>query len=46
MRQAARDTLVKMAVALGPAYLPYTIKEMRDLLTRGYQVDRHLEKVL
>ena len=37
-RDAARDTLVKMAVALGPAFLPYIFKEMKELLTRGYQV--------
>ena len=37
-RGAARDTLVKMAAALGPAFLPYIFKEMKDLLTRGYQV--------
>ncbi|CAI8031672.1 Small subunit processome component 20 homolog [Geodia barretti] len=37
-RGAARDTLVKMAAALGPAFLPYIFKEMKDLLTRGYQL--------
>jgi len=29
-----------MAAALGPSYLPYIIREMKDLLTRGYQVGR------
>ena len=38
VRDAARDTLVKMAATLGPSYLPYIFKEMVDLLTRGYQV--------
>ena len=38
MRDAARDTLVRMAAALGESFLPYIIKEMKDLLTRGYQV--------
>ena len=27
-----------MTAALGPSYLPYIVKEMKDLLTRGYQV--------
>ena len=40
VRDVARDTLVKMAAALGPSYLPYIIREMKDLLTRGYQVGR------
>ena len=34
----ARDTLIKMATALGSKYLQYLIKEMKELLTRGYQV--------
>ena len=38
VRDIARDTLVKMAAALGPRYLPYIIREMKELLTRGYQV--------
>ena len=38
VRDVARDTLVKMAAALGPRYLPYIIREMKELLTRGYQV--------
>jgi hypothetical protein len=38
VRDTARDTLVKMAAALGPSYLPYIVKEMTDLLTRGYQL--------
>ena len=40
MRDVARDTLVKMAVALGPKYLAYIVKEMRDMLTKGYMVCR------
>lgn len=40
VRDVARDTLVRMAAALGPSYLPYIIREMKDLLTRGYQVGR------
>ena len=43
VRDAARDTLVKMASALGPAYLPYIFKEMKDLLTRGYQVKTNIK---
>ena len=39
VRDIARDTLVKMAAALGPRYLPYIIREMKELLTRGYQVN-------
>ena len=38
VRDVARDTLIKMATALGSKYLPYLIKEMKELLTRGYQV--------
>ena len=38
VRDVARDTLVKMAATLGPTFLPYVFKEMKDLLTRGYQV--------
>ena len=38
VRDIARDTLIKMAAALGPSYLPYIIREMKELLTRGYQV--------
>ena len=34
----ARETLVKMATILGPRYLQYVIKEMKELLTRSYQV--------
>ena len=38
VRDVARETLVKMATILGPRYLQYVIKEMKELLTRGYQV--------
>ena len=38
VRDVARDTLIKMATALGSMYLQYLIKEMKELLTRGYQV--------
>ena len=38
VRDAGRDTLVKMACALGPKYLRYIVKEMKDMLNRGYMV--------
>eukprot|EP00731_Ephydatia_muelleri_P001007 Em0001g1007a len=38
VRDVARETLVKMATILGPRYLQYVIKEMKELLTRGYQL--------
>lgn len=38
VRDVARETLVKMATILGSRYLQYVIKEMKELLTRGYQV--------
>lgn len=41
VRDVARDTLIKMATSLGPKYLQYVIKEMKELLTRGYQVHTH-----
>ena len=38
VRDVSRSTLVKMAAALGPKYLQYIIKEMKDTLDRGYMV--------
>ncbi len=38
VRDVGRGTLVKMATALGPRYLQYIVKEMRDALDRGYMV--------
>lgn len=38
IRNAARDTLLKILQALGPSYFSYVLKELRATLTRGYQV--------
>lgn len=38
VRDIGRSTLVKMATSLGPKYLKYIIREMKDSLTRGYMV--------
>jgi hypothetical protein len=38
IRTTARETMVKIAQALGAHYMPYIIKEMKSILTRGYQV--------
>ena len=38
IRMVARDTLVKAIRSLGPKYLPFIIREMRQILTKGYQV--------
>ena len=38
VRDIGRSTLVKMATSLGPKYLKYIIKEMKESLTRGYQL--------
>ncbi|EDO27623.1 predicted protein, partial [Nematostella vectensis] len=38
VRDAARDTLCRIAVTLGTKYLSFVLKEMRTALTRGYQV--------
>ena len=38
VRDTGRDTLVKMACALGPKYLRYIVKEMKEMLNRGYMV--------
>ena len=40
VRDVARDTLVRMAKALGPRFLHYVITEMEGTLTRGYQVSQ------
>ena len=37
-RDVARDTLIKVTQSLGPKYVPYVVKEMKDTLTKGYQV--------
>lgn len=37
-RDVARETLIKMTQSLGPKYVPYVVKEMKDTLTKGYQV--------
>ncbi|KAG5980408.1 hypothetical protein E4U55_004057 [Claviceps digitariae] len=37
-REMARDTLVKIAVVLGPSYFGFLLKELRGALTRGYQL--------
>ena len=38
VREVARNTLVKMASLLGPKYLHFILKEMKETLTKGYQV--------
>lgn len=38
IRTIARNTLVRAVETIGPTYLPFIIKEMRAVLTRGYQV--------
>ena len=38
VREAARDTLLKMAQALGSRFIHYILNEMIATLTRGYQV--------
>ncbi|KAM5355896.1 hypothetical protein ACJ41O_002542 [Fusarium nematophilum] len=37
-RDMARDTLVKIAVVLGPSFFGFILKELRGALTRGYQL--------
>ncbi|KAJ1345001.1 hypothetical protein BSLG_000516 [Batrachochytrium salamandrivorans] len=37
-RDATRDTLVKVALMLGPFYLSFIIKGMQTVLKRGYQL--------
>ena len=38
----ARETVIKMTQSLGPSYVPYVVKEMKDALTKGYQVWIHM----
>ncbi|KAH6610549.1 u3 small nucleolar rna-associated 20 [Trichoderma cornu-damae] len=37
-REMTRDTLVKIAVLLGPSFFGFILKELRGALTRGYQL--------
>ncbi|KOS16597.1 U3 small nucleolar RNA-associated protein 20 [Escovopsis weberi] len=37
-REMARDTLVKIAVLLGPSHFGFILKELRGALTKGYQL--------
>ncbi|TPX60594.1 hypothetical protein PhCBS80983_g01757 [Powellomyces hirtus] len=37
-RDCTRDTLVKIAVLLGPSFFPFILKELEGALTRGYQL--------
>ncbi|WAO83743.1 DRIM domain-containing protein [Fusarium falciforme] len=37
-RDMARDTLVKIAVNLGPSFFGFILRELRGALTRGYQL--------
>ncbi|TWU74535.1 U3 snoRNP protein [Metarhizium rileyi] len=37
-RDMARDTLVKIAVVLGPSFFGFILKELRGALTKGYQL--------
>lgn len=37
-REMARDTLVKIAVVLGPSFFGFLLKELRGALTKGYQL--------
>lgn len=37
-REMARDTLVKIAVVLGPSFLGFILGELRGALTKGYQL--------
>ena len=37
-RDMARDTLVKIAVILGPSFFGFILKELRSALTKGYQL--------
>ncbi|RCI15229.1 hypothetical protein L249_6924 [Ophiocordyceps polyrhachis-furcata BCC 54312] len=39
-REMARDTLMKIAVILGPSFFGFLLKELRGALTKGYQ--RHV----
>ncbi|KAJ3024120.1 U3 snoRNP protein [Thoreauomyces humboldtii] len=37
-RDCTRETLVKVAVLLGPTFFPFILKELEGALTRGYQL--------
>ncbi|KAI5466033.1 armadillo-type protein [Mariannaea sp. PMI_226] len=37
-REMARDTLVKIAVNLGPSFFGFMLRELRGALTKGYQL--------
>ena len=37
-REMARDTLVKIAVILGPSFFGFLLKELKGALTKGYQM--------
>ncbi|EGR52665.1 uncharacterized protein TRIREDRAFT_73560 [Trichoderma reesei QM6a] len=37
-REMTRDTLVKIAVLLGPTFFGFILKELRGALTKGYQL--------
>ncbi|KFA70407.1 hypothetical protein S40285_00665 [Stachybotrys chlorohalonatus IBT 40285] len=37
-REMTRDTLVKIAVVLGPSFMGFILKELRSALTKGYQL--------
>ncbi|UKZ80911.1 hypothetical protein TrVFT333_008676 [Trichoderma virens FT-333] len=37
-REMTRDTLVKIAVLLGPSFFGFILKELRGALTKGYQL--------
>ncbi|KAI8146751.1 armadillo-type protein [Fennellomyces sp. T-0311] len=38
VREALRDTLLKVNAYLGPSYLSFIIKELKTALTKGYEV--------
>ncbi|KAM9311073.1 small subunit processome component 20 homolog [Gastrophryne carolinensis] len=38
IRDVARNTLIKIIETLGPRYLHYLLKEMQNVLVKGYQV--------
>ncbi|PHH64524.1 hypothetical protein CDD81_4303 [Ophiocordyceps australis] len=37
-REMARDTLIQIAVILGPSFFGFILKQLRGALTRGYQL--------
>uniref|UniRef100_F1KPR6 Small subunit processome component 20 n=1 Tax=Ascaris suum TaxID=6253 RepID=F1KPR6_ASCSU len=38
VREVARKTVISVVEALGPKYLPFVVKEMKAILSKGYQV--------